>query len=862
MGLLGRFMNPSAVSPEARFAKARVYFDQANALLDEGHNREAIDAYQKALALKPDAASAHFNMGNAYLELRELDVACTAYQKALNIKPDLVDAWLALGSALEQLGHNDQAAQNYQKALLQHPDNAQLHGRLGDVQRQNRRLREAQDHYLRAIRLTPDDAELHYKIGAATHERHIQGEKDKLLLEQALDHYHEALRLDSHHLNACLGLAKVLHDSGRLEEATSSFRRAIAIEPHKIELYMTLGLVLQARNDFSGAEACYRDALTIEPNTATAYNNLGGLYKKQGKENDAIQFFRQAIACNPKFAEAQFNLGNSLNKLAQYEEAEQCFLKAIALQPDFAEAHLDYGVLMQHFGKLDLAEHKYRLALKLKPTLVMAYSNLGTVLNLTRRFQEADTVYQEGLSRQPESTEILINWANTLKDTGRIEAALEKLRRAISLEPDNKQAYSNLLFIQHYLPTLPVQQMFDDACNFGAAAARLANPYTTWSNLADPDRPLRVGLVSGDLCSHPVGYFLEGVLRALNIHANGQLEVYAYSSRSAYDGTSAKLRAQCSGWRSAMGLSDEALAARIREDGIDILMDLSGHTANSRLTMFAWKPAPVQLSWLGYFATTGLQAIDYLIADPWTLTEKEESFFTEKVWRLPETRLCFTAPEPLVDVAPLPAMSQGYITFACFNNLSKVNDLVLATWSRILASVPNSKLFVKAQLIGETEQSQQVVQRMENFGIPRERLILEDYGSRTEYLKAHNRVDIALDPFPYPGGTTTAESLWMGVPVLTLAGQNFLSRQGVGLLANAGLHDWIAKDIEHYVSLAQTHANALTSLTQLRARLRQDVLQSPVFDAAKFSLHFADSLRSMWRIWCASYEDGSKQDSP
>ena len=298
------------------------------------------------------------------------------------------------------------------------------------------------------------------------------------------------------------------------------------------------------------------------------------------------------------------------------------------------------------------------------------------------------------------------------------------------------------------------------------------------------------------------------------------------------------------------GISDDRLAQLIHEDGIDILIDLSGHTGDNRLPMFAWKPAPVQVTWLGYFATTGVAAIDYLIADPWTLPESEESSFSETIWRVPETRLCFTPPAILLNVTPPPVLANGHITFGCFNNLTKMNERVVALWARILAAIPNSRLYLKARALGEAAVQQSVMKRFAEHGIDPQRLTLETYVPRANYLEAYNQIDIALDPFPYTGGTTTVEALWMGVPVLTLAGRQFLARQGVGLLMNAGLPEWVASDQDDYLSRAVAHASDTQGLASLRAGLRQQVLASPIFDASRFARHFEAALRGMWEKWC------------
>jgi protein O-GlcNAc transferase len=298
-------------------------------------------------------------------------------------------------------------------------------------------------------------------------------------------------------------------------------------------------------------------------------------------------------------------------------------------------------------------------------------------------------------------------------------------------------------------------------------------------------------------------------------------------------------------------LTDAALADRIRQDQIDILIDLSGHTGFNRLPVFAWKAAPIQATWLGYFSTTGVAAIDYLIADPVTLRQTEEKYFTETIWRLKQTRLCFTPPSDASPApGPLPALANGHVTFGCFNHLSKMNDAVVAVWSRLLHAVPGSRLFLKSPPLADAQVRQQTIARFSQRGIDASRLLFEGLSAKQAYLAAYCQVDVALDPFPYPGGTTTMEALWMGVPVLTLEGERFLSRQGVGLLKTAALDAWIATDENDYVERGAALAADLPALAALRARLREQVRASPLCDAPRFAADLTAALREMWRRWC------------
>jgi predicted O-linked N-acetylglucosamine transferase (SPINDLY family) len=402
------------------------------------------------------------------------------------------------------------------------------------------------------------------------------------------------------------------------------------------------------------------------------------------------------------------------------------------------------------------------------------------------------------------------------------------------------------LFSLNYASGKSPEDCLSEAIRYGQSIKReVTSSFTEWTCAKHPER-LRVGFVSGDFNKHPVGYFLENLLHQLDTTA---IDLIAYPTSTKTDELTTRIKPLFSAWKTLFGLKDEAAAQMIHNDGVHILIDLAGHSSNNRLPVFAWKPAPVQASWLGYFATTGVTEIDYLIADPWTLPESEEVYFTEEIWRLPETRLCFTPPDIDLEVSVLPALTNGYTTFGCFNNLTKMNDDVVALWSRLLLSIPNSRLFLKSKQLNEAAVRQHTIERFAGHGIKAGCLILEGYESREQYLAAYQRVDIALDPFPFPGGTTSAEGLWMGVPVLTLAGERFLSRQGVGILMNTGLPDWVARDKEDYVALATAHAADLQRLSELRNELRQQVLKSPFMDGRRFASHFKDALIGMYQAW-------------
>ncbi len=789
-------------------------------LEDRGQQEEALTRYEEAIHLKPELARAHFNRGNILLDKGDAAGALAAYEQAVKYKPDSAAAHYNIGSAHLQLGNPREAMAACRRAIALKPDFTDAHVSLGMALSQLGESREATNSYKRAAESRPDSADLHRTLGRVMMESG-QTEEAIASIDTAL-----ALNPDDAQAHHSRGIA--LHGLGRFDEAISSYRRAVGIDPGLMEAYSNLGSTLKELGDLDEAIACYSHALKINPASVETHHNLGLVFQERGQLEQATACHQRALDIRAGYAPAHNSLGSVLGQLGQYEKALEHFQRAIKSEPGNADGHLNVGITLAMMDQPQAAIASFRRALSIRP------DNADTHVGLT----------------------------NALKDLGQFESALTSVRRALELDPDCALAHNNLLFIHNYLADQPAAVSLADARRFGEMAARLAPCCTEWLNPPDAERRLRVGFVSGDLRDHPVGYFLEGVMAALSSQASGRIELFAYSNHSDDDATSRRLQALCKGWLAVQQLSDDAFARRIRDDGIDILIDLSGHTAYNRLPVFARKPAPVQATWLGYFATTGVTAIDYLIADPWTLAPDQEAHFSEKIWRLPETRLCFTPPASDVDVGPLPALANGYVTFGSFNNLSKMNDAVVALWSRVLHAVPGSRLFLKYQQFGEASVQQSTCERFAAYGVAPDRLMFEGYVPRASYLSAYQRVDIALDPFPFPGGTTTVEGLWMGVPALTLAGERFLARQGVGLLMNAGLSEWVAADLQDYVARAVAHANDLQALAALRSGLRQQVLASAIFDASRFASHFETALRDMWRTWCAAQARRPSQNPP
>lgn len=590
------------------------------------------------------------------------------------------------------------------------------------------------------------------------------------------------------------------------------------------------------------------------PGHGPSWNFLGVAQLAQAK--DAFEALGRAASLLPGDPTAQNNFGNALKDRGRLLEAADCFARSIALRPDNPRAHLNLGAVLKDLGRLAESAECSRRALALQPDYAEALSNLGMVLRLQGCPGEAEGIFRRALVAKPDFVAARMGLAMSLCDQGDMRGAEQGLREALAQKPDSLEARSALLFVLNYQPGRAAAELLEEARLFGRAASLTARPFTAWRGAPEAGRCLKIGFVSGDFCQHPVGQFIEHVLAALRSAHAGRLELHAYHAQHYTDELTGRLKPLFKGWRMVAGMSDAVLAEQIHRDGIDILVDLSGHTSHNRLPVFAWKPAPVQMTWLGYLATTGVPGMDYLLADGQVLPAAAEAAFTEQIVRMPKSYVCFTPPLQEAPVAALPAVAQGGITFGSFNNLNKLNDEVLALWARILAAVPESRLLLKARQLADEAVRSRLTGFFETRGVSADRLLLLGHVARDAHLATYGQVDIGLDPFPYPGITTTVEALWMGVPVVSLAGTTFMARQGVGLLTHAGLEDWLADSAEAYVATAVRHAADIEGLARLRAGLRSRLQASPVFDQHAFADDFEAMLRQLWRNWCAGQAAG------
>jgi predicted O-linked N-acetylglucosamine transferase (SPINDLY family) len=639
-------------------------------------------------------------------------------------------------------------------------------------------------------------------------------------------------------------LAVVLKLTGRLNESLIPSQKSVQLEPRDADAHNNLGIILQELNRLDEAEASLKKALTLRPEYAEAHYNLGITLKEQGKLIESEASYKQAIKLKPNYSEALTNLGATLQELNRLDEAEASLKKALTLKPNYVQAHNNLGITLKEQGKLIESEASYKQAIKLKPNYAEAHYNLGITLKEQGKLIESEASYKQAIKLKPNYVQAHNNLGGVLKQRGRLEEAIISYNKAIELEPRYVEAHSNrnlcLNYLSSYSPLFIYKQHLEFEKQFGGLKVELP---TILSFMKNTNYRLRIGYVSADFKEHSVAFFFEPLLKN---HCSNVVETFCYYNDRVIDTTTKRLMATCDHWRSIYGLTDQNVVNLIRNDKIDILVDLSGHTAGNRLLVFVQKPSPVQVTWLGYPNTTGLSSVDYrftdIISDP---VGDVDNLYSETLIRLPNGFLCYQGNKNILVDNVLPQSRHEQITFGSFNNVSKITPIVIKTWSKILHAVPTSRLILKLPTLDTDTNKYHELFIKE--GISKERIeFYQRSPSFEEHLNLYNIIDICLDPFPYNGATTTCEALWMGVPVITLLGNCHVGRVGASILTNIGLTDFIANDINNYIKLAVDMSNNTKYLKEIRRNLREQMQKAPLCNAPSFA---SDVERAYQNIW-------------
>jgi len=771
----------------------------------------------------------------AFHQQGKLSEAKQLYEEILSKTQNHFDALHLSAIIAFQSDKYAEAEQLFIEAATLHSNFAPLYLNFGLLRSNQKRYHESYKCFEKAIQIKPDYDEAFMQRGLVL--QHLQ--KD----EEAISSFEQVIFIKPENSDAYFHRASSLMQKNRIDESISSYEIAILLTPKTLGYYKKYGFDFQKRYLFDRAIEIYDRAILQQVCDRILYYNRGRALQDLNRIDEALKNYDEAISHDPTDSASYYSRAIALNALGRVEEALQSYDTAIHNDASFFEAYLNRGVIEKELRLFKEALSSFGDAILLKPDDASAFNNRGSILLELRQYDAAISDLNRAIRINPEYGEAYNNRGNVFKDLGFFTEALADYKAAKELKVNYVGAWSNYLFTMNYIDQIDEHVRIEEARKFGEVLTLLVREKIDLRRPYHSKPLLRIGFVSADFMNHPVGYFLKSLLlEATKLH----LELIAYSNNPYEDDLTNEFQMHFHKFRKIFDLNDSNAANLILSDEIDILIDMAGHTSGNRLTLFVLKPAPVQVSWLGYFATTGVAEIDYILGDKYVTPTYEEHQFTERIKRLPETYFCFTPPSILTEIEELPALRNGYVTFGCFNNFSKVNEAVVAVWAEILGAVEKSRLFLKAAQFKDHNFVEKTKNQFHHFGVLPEQLCFEGPTNRTAYFNAYNKIDIALDPFPYPGGTTSVEGLWMGVPVITKKGNRFISHNGETIAHNCGQQDWIANDNKEYIEKAVRFSSDLQGLANLRSGLRAQVLASPLFDAKRFARNFE---KVMFEIW-------------
>jgi protein O-GlcNAc transferase len=696
----------------------------------------------------------------------------------------------------------------------------------------------------------------------------------------SIDFFNNAIKKEPHFPDPFYNLGCVFLKTNAFEKAQEYLKKAISLKKNYYEAYFNLGNVYLRRSFFDEAIKCYNLCLNLKNNDCEVYNNLGIIYKRRKKYESAIEYFKKSLDFNENYAPAYNNLGLIYSFQGQLDLSIFNFKKSINIQKNFYEAHNNLAVsyqkkknyveainilnnvitedknnfvaynnlanCYQELDKYELAIELHKKSIAINGKFEEAHNCLGITLSLNGNYYEAINSFNTALMLKADYVDPCINLGTTYFRLGNIEEGLNYYEKGRSIDPDVKILYDSLIFFSNYVINFSKKKYFDLVYH-SRRLDKIIDKNKILPFQYQDNKKIKIGFVSGDLRNHPVGYFIENILLKLK----DEFELYAYNNHlKKEDDLTLRLKTNFKSWASVFYLDDLDLINLIRKDGINILFDLSGWTDKSRIEIFKYKPAPIQVSWAGYLASTGYPEMDYIIGDPIVTPKKDDNHFSEKVWRLPNI-WCSLMP-PKIDFIlnkETPALRNKYITFGAFCNLSKINTTIIELWSKILSSVKDSKLSLRAKQFKDKELKNKFINLFLERNVQPHQLIIQEGSDRKTLLNDYNNIDIVLDTFPYGGGTTSFEAAWMGVPILTKKGDTFLSRCGESINSNLNMNEWTALNNEDYVTKAIKFASDINILNNFKKKLIESRENSVLFNDNIFSNQFKDALIEMWSIY-------------
>jgi len=839
-----------------------------NALSGQSKLDEALASYDRALSLRPDYPEAFNNRGNALRELYRFDEALASYDRALTLRPDYAEAHYNRGNALRELHRFDEALASYDRALTLRPDYAEAHYNRGNALRQLKRLDEALASYDRALSLRPDSPDALHNRGVTLHElkRH----------DQALASYDRALTLRPDYAEAHYNRGNVLHELKRLDEALASYDRALSLRPESADALYNRGVTLHDLKQYDEALVSYDRALSLRPDYAEALNNRGNVLRELKRLDEALASYDHALSPRPDYADALYNRGVTLHELKQYDQALANYDRAVSLRPDRAEAFNNRGNVLRELKRPEDALASYDKAIVLKPDYAEAYNNRGNALRDLKRPEDALASYDDALALQPDHAETLNNRGSALRALNRLDEALASYDRALAVKADHAHAFSGAAdcvlklcdwdrrtrfaaeISAHVSGRKSIVSPFvllgysgDPALQLQCARNYIENmvpsPPPLWSGQTWRHDKLRVAYLSADFCSHPVAFL---TAELFELHDRSRLEIIGVSF--GVDDRSEmrkRLIAAFNEFHDVRRNGDREVAKLLYDLQVDIAVDLAGYTLDSRPGILAYRPVPIQVSYLGFPATMGADFIDYIIADAMVLPIEHQPYYTEKVVYLPDCYQVNDTKRKIAERTPTRqemGLPEHAFVFCSFNNSWKITPAIFDVWMQLLHQVEGSVLWLLVTNEGAERNLRKEAQRR---GIDPSRLVFAGRLQPAEHLARHRLADLFLDTLPYNAHTTASDALWVGLPVLTCKGQAFAGRVAASLLHAVGIPELITSNLEDYQTLALKLARDPARLAEIKVKLVRHRNTYPLFDTERFARHIEAAYTTMWETW-------------
>jgi protein O-GlcNAc transferase len=757
------------------------------------------------------------------------------YLQVLADAPANTVAGFRLGLLELQDGRLDEALVLVRSAIAAAPNEARYYSGLGEVLAAMRRWDEAAAAYREVLAREPGSADNWFLLGGV-----LQNQQD---YRQAIQAYQAAVRIQPA-ADAFCNLGNCQKLTGNFSAAESAYRKAMELQPNHAGAMSNLATVFDARGDGTQAVELLRAALMLEPANATFAVNLGAVLCRLRRFSEAEPVLRLALVNEPRNAKVAYNLGNALHGLGKLPEAVEQYRKAIELRPDSAKAMNNLGTVYKELGDFKAAAKAYDSAIRLRPDSIPAINNAGALLRTMGRLEAAEAILRRGLAVNADHPALYANLGNVLKDSGRLEDAIACFRKTLELDPSAAGTHGNLAYSLSFSSTEP-GPILEECIRWNDRHAAAIRPKVlNFPNDRSVNRRLRVGYVSPDFRDHCQSLF---TIPLLSHHDHARFEIYCYCSVKRPDGHTQRIETYADVWRDVRNLDDAELAEMIRMDGIDILVDLTMYMADGRPLLFARKPAPVQIAWLAYPGTTGIAVMDYRFSDPRLDPPGYDNHYTERTIRLADSFWCY---DPLADgleVNELPALTEGRLTLGCLNNPCKLTDQTLRLWAEVMRALPTARLMLMAPPGAHREHLQG---RLAAQGIGADRLSFVPFQRRDEYLRTYHQIDFGLDTFPYNGHTTSLDSFWMGVPVVTRVGKTCVGRAGLSQLFHLDLLRLAGETDAGFFDSAIALASDLPRLAALRRELRGRLQRSALMDGARFTANVEAAYRRVWKSYC------------